>query len=79
MYGDQVAKQKKAVKHTTITIPTTLFELLEDRMAKTGFGSVSAYSTYILRETVTRMMQEDIKANKNKRSTVERLHMLGYV
>ncbi len=79
MYDDRMAKPNKANKHTTITIPTTLFELLEERMTNTGFGSVSAYATYILRETVTRMMQEDIKANKNKRDTIERLHMLGYV
>ena len=74
-----MAKQNKAPKHTTITIPTTLFGLLEERMAKTGFASVSAYATYILRETMTKMMQEDIKTNKNKNSTMERLRMLGYV
>ena len=68
-------------KHTTITIPTTLFELLEDKTKKTGFGSVSAYATYLLRETITKMMQEDAKDAKSRsgEAVKARLRELGYI
>jgi hypothetical protein len=66
-------------KHTTITIPTTLFGVLEERMEKTGFSSVSAYATYILRETMTRMMENDIKQNKNKEKILSKMEKLGYI
>lgn len=72
-------KEKTGRKHTTITIPATLFHLLEERMAHTGFGSVSSYATYVLRETVLKMMQEDIKSNRNKKEVQKKLRKLGYI
>jgi Arc/MetJ-type ribon-helix-helix transcriptional regulator len=73
---------KAARKHTTITIPTTLFELLQDRIKTTGFGSVSAYATYVLRETLTESIEEDVRKGRHKRdqdAILERLRQLGYI
>ena len=65
-------------KYTTITIPTKLFEKLEERISGTGFSSVSDYATYILRETFA-----DISAAKRKggeqSSVVSKLKALGYL
>lgn len=69
-------------KHTTITIPVTLFKLLDERIQKTGFGSVSSYATYILRETLTKMMEEEMKNAKSKSDKEEfisKMRELGYL
>lgn len=74
---------KESRKHTTITIPVTLFGLLEDKIKSTGFGSVSAYATYILRETLTRMMEEEMKkggkGRKDDNAILEKMRKLGYI
>ncbi|MGI0141967.1 MAG: CopG family transcriptional regulator [Candidatus Micrarchaeales archaeon] len=75
-------KPVESRKHTTITIPVTLFELLEEKIKTTGFGSVSAYATYILRETLTRMMEDEIKKGKGKKNEdviLQKLRKLGYI
>lgn len=79
-----MAKTPKPVtsKHTTITIPKTLFSLLEEKMEKTGFASVSSYSTYILRETITRMIEDDMKKGKGSKQDqviITKLRKLGYI
>jgi hypothetical protein len=71
-------------KHTTITIPVTLFELLKDKIQNTGFTSVSDYATYLLRETIIKMEKEGSpkksKISKSQESKIkEKFKALGYI
>ncbi len=70
-------------KHTTITIPVTLFELLKGKIQKTGFTSVSDYATYLLRETVIKMEKDETKTRKISKGQEERIkekfRALGYI
>ena len=43
-------KSKK--KFTTVSIPTPLFQKIEEGIKDTGFTSVSSYVAYVLREIV---------------------------
>jgi Arc/MetJ-type ribon-helix-helix transcriptional regulator len=62
-------------KHTTITIPTPLFERMQEKIKKTGFSSVSDYATYILRETVADM---ELGRRKDRGAVIDKLKALGY-
>ncbi len=64
-------------KHTTITIPTALFENIKKVIKDTGFSSVSDYSTYILRETLADLSLNTGK--KGKSMIAEKLKALGYI
>jgi Arc/MetJ-type ribon-helix-helix transcriptional regulator len=70
-------------KHTTITIPVTLFELLKAKIEKTGFTSVSDYATYLLRETVIKMEKDEAKSHKMSKAQeekiMEKFKALGYI
>jgi metal-responsive CopG/Arc/MetJ family transcriptional regulator len=73
-----MAKASEKRRYTTITIPTRLFEKLQDKIKKTGFSSVSDYVTFILRETISEM--ELRKTNKKDvTNVVEKLKALGYL
>jgi hypothetical protein len=77
-----MAEKVDKTKHTTISIPKTLFELLEEKTESTGFSSVSAYCTYILRETMIRMMQDELKKHKDGKKdgeVIEKMRKLGYI
>jgi Arc/MetJ-type ribon-helix-helix transcriptional regulator len=66
-------------KYTTITIPTKLFEKMQERIKDTGFSSVSDYATYILRDTMAEMALSRQKGGKGTNSAVlEKLKALGY-
>ena len=66
-------------KYTTITIPTKLFEKIEERIEDTGFSSVSDYATYILRETLADIAVAKGKGGKEISSVVDKLKALGYM
>jgi Arc/MetJ-type ribon-helix-helix transcriptional regulator len=71
-------------KHTTITIPASLFEKMEKSISKTGFSSVSEYATYLLREVVAQIetgsKRKVDKDSKNQEETVvAKLRALGYI
>ncbi len=66
-------------KYTTITIPTRLFEKIQERIKDTGFSSVSDYATYILRDTLADMAMGKKKGNSETGNVVEKLRALGYV
>lgn len=67
-------------KYTTITIPAPLFEKIQERIKRTGFGSVSDYVTYVLRETMSEIsMNESGKGNrKETQNVIDKLRALGY-
>ena len=76
--SDEEAVKKK---YTTVSIPTTLFNKIKDRIMDTGFTSVSSYVTYVLREIIS----EDIEEEKDPFTTEDedrvkqRLRALGYL
>jgi Arc/MetJ-type ribon-helix-helix transcriptional regulator len=64
-------------KYTTITIPSPLFNKLQEKIKETGFSSVSDCVTYILRETIAEMEMKGSDAKRNN-AVVEKLKALGY-
>lgn len=73
--------KKQERKHTTITIPKPLYEKIKKRIEKTGFGSVSDYVTYILREVVSGTEEEKPEpfTRKDEEKIKKRLRALGYL
>lgn len=72
-------KQGEKRKYTTITIPTKLFEKLQERIEDTGFSSVSDYATYILRETFADISTAKQKGSREAGTVVSKLKALGYL
>lgn len=69
-------------KHTTVSIPITLYKKIEKRIEGTGFASVSEYVTFVLREIDTSLGKEKRKAvftKKEEEKIKERLRVLGYL
>jgi len=72
----------KERKHTTITIPKPLYEQIKRRIKKTGFTSVSDYVTYVLREVISSLEEEQKKevfSKEEEKKVKERLRALGYL
>ncbi len=72
----------KKRKHTTITIPKPLYEKIKERIKETGFTSVSDYVTYVLREVVSSLEEEQKKevfTREEEKKVKERLRALGYL
>lgn len=63
-------------KYTTITIPAPLFAKIREKIRDTGFSSVSDYTTYVLRETMTEMGMH--KSKREGSTVIEKLRALGY-
>ncbi len=72
-------KQGEKRKYTTITIPTKLFEKLQERIRDTGFSSVSDYATYILRETFADISAARQRGSRGAGTVVSKLKALGYL
>jgi len=69
-------------KHTTVSIPITLYERIKRIIEGTGFTSVSNYVTYVLREIVAAHEEEKYKepySEEDKKRIIERLKKLGYI
>jgi Arc/MetJ-type ribon-helix-helix transcriptional regulator len=69
-------------KVASVSIPTTLFKKLQDRIKGTGFDSVSDYVTYLLQEVMAELEmttpQEHFSKDDEER-VKERLRSLGYL
>ena len=78
-----VNMERKKLKRTTIGIPLPLYDRLKSRARKTGFTSESDYATYLLREAVNGLDEEDAKKNripsKEASRVFEKLKSLGYI
>ncbi len=75
-------EEKKEKKFTTISIPTALAEKIKKRIEGTGFHSLSAYVTYVLRDILASMEEEEAGENLTKEEEEkikERLRALGYL
>ena len=74
-------KKPTRKKFTTVSIPTPLFEKVEERIKGTGFTSVSSYVTYVLREIVAEEEEEPEEAftKEDEERVKARLRALGYI
>lgn len=69
-------------KYTTVSIPTPLAENIKRRIEGTGFNSISSYVTYVLRQVISSMDEEEKKEPMSKEDEEEvkrRLKALGYI
>ena len=68
-------------KYTTLSIPTPLAEKIKKRIEGTGFNSLSAYVTYVLREVISNMDEdgEEAFSKEDEEKVKERLRALGYL
>ena len=74
-------EKKDEKKFTTISIPTPLAEKIKKRIKGTGFTSLSSYVTYVLREVISGMEEEQEEAfsKEDEEKVKERLRALGYL
>ena len=78
-------------KYTTISIPIQLADKIDKIIENTGFNSVSSYTIYVLRQTITNKNEEEKNSEKtndeskeafsksNEEKVKERLRALGYI
>ena len=75
-----MAKEKEDKKFTTISIPTPLAEKIKKRIKGTGFTSLSSYVTYVLREVLAGMEEEEeVFSKEDEKRVKDRLRALGYI
>ncbi|MCK4443013.1 MAG: CopG family transcriptional regulator [Thermoplasmata archaeon] len=73
-------KKGEEKKFTTVSIPTPLFQKIQDRIKGTGFTSVSSYVAYVLREVITEEPEEEQPFSKEDEERIkDRLRALGYL
>ena len=71
------------VEYTTVSLPKPLVEKIKERMKGTGFSSVSSYVTYVLRQILSSIEEEErtkqafTKEEEDK--VKQRLRDLGYI
>ncbi|PNX51401.1 MAG: CopG family transcriptional regulator [Thermoplasmata archaeon M8B2D] len=72
---------KEENKFTTISIPTPLAEKIKKRIKGTGFTSLSSYVTYVLREVLSGIEEEQEEAfsKEDEERVKDRLRSLGYL
>ncbi len=69
-------------KHTTVSIPIPLYKKIKARINGTGFTSVSDYVTYVLREVLASLEEDDKEeafSEEEEEKVKERLRALGYL
>lgn len=68
-------------KFTSVSIPAPLFNKIKDRIAGTGFTSVSSYVAYILREVLAETPETGTEPfdKEDEERVKDRLRSLGYL
>ncbi len=70
-------------KYTTVSIPAPLGDKLKERMDGTGFHSLSSYVTYILRQVISSIeedeQQKEAFSEEDEEKVKSRLRALGYL
>lgn len=77
-----MTEEKNEKKYTTISIPTPLAEKIKRRIEGTGFHSLSSYVTYVLREVISGMEEdegEEAFTKEDEEKVKDRLRALGYL
>jgi Arc/MetJ-type ribon-helix-helix transcriptional regulator len=75
-------EEKDTKKYTTISIPTPLAEKIKKRIEGTGFNSLSSYVTYVLREVISNVEEQDQDeafSKEDEEKVKDRLRALGYL
>ena len=71
------------VEYTTVSIPKPLIEKIKERMKGTGFSSVSSYVTYVLRQILSSIEEEERSkqafTKEEEDKVKQRLRDLGYI
>ncbi|MFO8109484.1 MAG: CopG family transcriptional regulator [Thermoplasmata archaeon] len=69
-------------KYTTVSIPIPLARKIKKRMEGTGFTSTSSYVTYVLRQVISSMEEDEQQqgfSKEDEEKVKERLRALGYL
>ncbi|MCK5561539.1 MAG: CopG family transcriptional regulator [Thermoplasmata archaeon] len=70
-------------KYTTISIPTQLANKIKKRIKNTGFNSLSSYVTYVLRQVISSIEEEEQDkeafSKEDEDKIKDRLRALGYL
>jgi Arc/MetJ-type ribon-helix-helix transcriptional regulator len=78
-----MSEEEHKVEYTTVSIPKILVEKVKERMKGTGFSSVSSYVTYVLRQVLSSIEEEEKSKQaftKDEEEKVkQRLRDLGYI
>ncbi len=66
---------------TPVSIPTSLYKKIEERIKGTEFGSVSSYVAKILRESLSKeeAPATEVFSKDEEEKVKERLKALGYI
>ncbi|AMQ18881.1 hypothetical protein [Thermococcus peptonophilus] len=64
-----------------IKIPKSLYDKIKERIEDTGFDSVDDYVTYVLREVLANLEEdeEEVFSEEEEEKVKERLRALGYL
>jgi Arc/MetJ-type ribon-helix-helix transcriptional regulator len=78
-----MSENNHKVDYTTVSIPKPLAEKIKERMRGTGFSSVSAYVTYVLRQVLSSIEEEERSkqafTKEEEEQVKQRLRDLGYL
>ena len=72
-------KTQEKGKFTEVSIPTSIFEKIKERIKGTGFSSVSSYVTYVLKEVLSEEEEEEVFTKEDEEKIKARLKALGYI
>ena len=76
-------KDEHKVEYTTVSIPKPLVEKVKERMKGTGFSSVSSYVTYVLRQVISSIVEDERSkqafTKEEEEKVKQRLRDLGYI
>jgi Arc/MetJ-type ribon-helix-helix transcriptional regulator len=78
-----MSDEEHKIEHTTVSIPKVLSEKIKERMKGTGFSSVSSYVTYVLRQVLSSIEEEERSkqafTKEEEEKVKQRLRDLGYI
>ena len=78
-----MSEEDHKVEYTTVSIPKILVEKIKERMKGTGFSSVSSYVTYVLRQVLSSIEEEEKSrqafTKEEEDKVKQRLRDLGYI
>jgi Arc/MetJ-type ribon-helix-helix transcriptional regulator len=78
-----MSEDNHKVEYTTVSIPKPLVEKIKERMKGTGFASVSSYVTYVLRQVISSIEEEERTkqafTKEEEEKVKQRLRDLGYI
>jgi len=78
-----MSEDEHRVDYTTISIPKPLVEKIKERMKGTGFPSVSSYVTYVIRQVISSIEEEERSkeafTKEEEEKVKQRLRDLGYI